>query len=209
MAIDQSDLESAKTKISAAVESFERAKQGYYTHDGRPIAEPEAHEAALAKLRAPVAAAAERAIEIADLASAQVQKERLLPAACPTSKLSAAELETAGALLPFVREDCTELTPAKLAERLEWVRASGTKAQQWTYSRYAERRWQREQASSPPAPGLDLLAAELRAWAALEPKQGLSSESQRLSEQASALKRFARAQLAGNGASGTGRPMGL
>ena len=207
MAIDQSDLESAKTKISAAVESFERAKQGYYTHDGRPIAEPAAHESALAKLRAPVAAAAERAIEIADLASAQVQKERLAPAACPTSKLSAAELETAGALAPFVREDCAELPPAELAERLEWVRASGTKAQQWTYARYAERRWQREQASSPPAPGLELLAAELRAIA--EPQQGLSAESQRLSEQASALKRFARAQLAGNGTPGTGRPMGI
>ena len=207
--IDQSDLDSAKAKVSAAVDSFERAKQGYLTHDGRPIAEPAAHEAALAKLRAPVAAAAERAIEIADQASAQVAKERLLPAACPTSKLSAAELETAGALAPFVREDCAELPPAELAERLEWVRASGTKAQQWTYARYAERRWQREQASSPPALGLDLLGAELRAIAALGPQQGLSDESQRLSEQASALRRFARAQLSGNGTSGTGIKMGL
>ena len=110
---------------------------------------------------------------------------------------------------PFVREDCSELPPAELAERLEWVRFSGTKAQQWTYARYAERRWQREQASKTPAPGLDLLSAELRAIADLGPKQGLSAESQRLSEQASALKRFARAQLAGGGTPGTGRPMGL
>ena len=205
--IDLSDLNSAKNKVSAAVDSFERAKSQYLTFDGKPVLAPAEHEEALAKLRAPVAAAAERAIEIADQASAQVQKERLAPAACPTSKLSAAELETAGALAPFVREDCAELPPAELAERLEWVRASGTKAQQWTYARYAERRWQREQASKPPALGLDLLGAELRAIA--EPQQGLSAESQRLSEQAAALKRFARAQIAGNGTPGTGRPMGI
>ena len=205
--IDLSDLNSAKNKVSAAVDSFERAKSQYLTFDGKPVLAPAEHEEKLANLRGPVAAAAERAIEIADQASAQVAKERLLPAACPTSKLSAAELETAGALAPFVREDCAELPPAELAERLEWVRASGTKAQQWTYARYAERRWQREQASKPPALGLDLLGAELRAIA--EPQQGLSAESQRLSEQAAALKRFARAQIAGNGAAGTGRPMGI
>jgi len=205
--IDQADLDSAKNKVSAAVDSFERAKSQYLTFDGKPVLAPAEHEEKLANLRGPVAAAAERAIEIADQASAQVAKERLLPAACPTSKLSAAELETAGALAPFIKEDCSELSPAKLAERLEWVRASGTKAQRWTYHRYAERRWQGEQAKQPPAPGLDLLAAELRAIA--EPQQGLSDESRRLAEQAAALKRFARAQLAGDATKGTGRPMGL
>jgi hypothetical protein len=206
--IDQKDLDSARAKVLAAAESFERAKSQYLTFDGKPVLAPAEHEEALANLRGPVDAAAERAIEIADQASAQVAKERLLPAACPTNRLSAAELETAGALAVFVREDCAELPPAALAERLEWVRASGTKAQQWVYARYAERRWQREQAAKPPAPGMDLLGAELRAIA--EPKQGLSAESRRLAEQAAALKRFARAQLAGDsGRPGTGRPMGI
>lgn len=207
--IDQTQLDGAKGKVSEALAAYNTAKSQLFTFDGKPIAEPAAHKKALAKLAEPVRVAVEKAIEIADQASAQVEKERLAPAACPTSQLNPIELEKAEHLAVFVREEAELLPPAELAERLQWVRGNGSKAQLWTYARYAKLRWQREQSTSPAPLGYDLLTAELRNLGAIGPQAGLSPESQRLADSAAQLRRWSRSQLASNGAGGTGRAMGI
>lgn len=206
--IDQAQIDSAKNKVSEALAAYNTAKSQLFTFDGKPIKEPAAHEKALAELAEPLRAAVEKAISIADQASAQVEKVRIAPAACPTSQLNPIELENAEHLAVFVREEAEQLPPADLAHRLEWVRVNGSKAQLWTYSRYAKMRWQREQSTSPAPLGYDLLTAELRNLGAIGPQAGMPREAQALSESAANLRRWARSQLASNGA-GTGRLMGL
>ena len=207
--IDQTQLDAAKSAVTSALDTFNANKAKLLTHDGKPILEPAAHARAVEKAGEPLRAAVEKALALGDAAIAEAEKGRLQRYADTTTQLNPIELDEAGRLAAFVREDCQTLSLSDLAERLRWTQSAGGKARHWLTMRYAVQRWKAEEGKTPQPAGFVELGEVMRDLGAFGPRAGLSPELQRLSENAAQLKRWARGQLLSSTGVGTGRPMGI
>ena len=197
MAIDQDDISTAKASVQKAVDAHSLAYQRLFAHDGKTtISGPDLHAKECARILAPLENAVTAATTLSDKALAQVEAQRLAPFADTTTQLNPIELEEAGRLASFVREDCQSLSLADLAERLRWTQSAGGKARHWLTMRYAVQRWKAEQVKTPQPADLAEFGAVLRDMGALSgPRAGLSPEAQKLADQAQSLSMFAKSQL--------------
>ena len=195
MAIDNSDIESAKQVITRAVEKYNNDRLGLLAHDGRPIDDPQTYALKQAKMLESVEWAVERATALSDKVTADIESQRLQPFSDPTSALSAAELQDANARAQWVKEDCESLSLGDLAERLRAVHAGGSKSSTWLHWRYSKARLDREFAKSSQDPALSAYAATCRELGVVGDKSGLSDEAVKRQEAAAALKRWAGREL--------------
>ena len=188
-------LEAARLGVEKSLAIHAANQATLFTFEGKPIYPPDKQASEAARLLAPVESSVDRAVQVADRVTAEVEAARLQPHSDPTSALSAAELQDANARSAWVREDCEALPLDALGERLRAVHAAGVKSSTWLHWRYAKVRLDREFAKSSQDPALSAFAATCRELGVVGDKSGLSDEQQRRAEAAQSLKRWASWEL--------------
>ena len=192
---DNSDLDAARAAVQRSLDIFATNQKTLYTFENARINPPDVHQRELDRLLAPVTAAVDRALEVADKVTAQVEKSRLDQYADPLAALDYAQLGLAGQYAPFVKEDCQNMDVRDLVGRLEWAGKYPSEYMKVLYRRYGMARFQAMMHAKPQPDGIAEMRAALEALGARGASRGLSSEQQKRLEASSALKRWAQWQL--------------
>ena len=153
------------------------------------------HQREFDRLLAPVTAAVDKAVAVADKVVSEVEKSRLSQFADPLAALDFAQMGLAGQYAPFVREDCERLPAPELVGRLEWAAKHPGAYLRLLYGRYGLQRFNAMLSAKPQPDGIAEMRAALEALGAIGQSRGLSPEQQRLGEAAQSLRMFATRQL--------------
>ena len=195
MTIDNSDLDAAKAAVQRSLDIFATNQKTLYTFENARINPPDVHQREFDRLLAPVTAAVDKAVAVADKVVSEVEKSRLSQFADPLAALDFAQMGLAGQYAPFVKEDCQNMDVRDLVGRLEWAGKYPSEYMKVLYRRYGAQRLREMANAKPQKDGIAEVRQALEALGAIGASRGLSSEQQRRLEAAAALKRWATWQL--------------